>query len=149
MEDLAEYLRCYYQRGIESNLIVVDRTNHYNKQLQSFCTVTGLKYVPGKLKAGVLTNVQESKFKPAGIFVLHDKKETQIISECLRTKTPVLGFNNLVKECTKYTRVVIMNNFHEKSIYYSLWYLATLLAEKGLIKAVPTYEDFVALSTLS
>ena len=149
MEELAEYIRYYYEKGIQSSLIVVDRTNSYTKQLKSFCLITGLKYVPGKLKAGILTNIQESKFEPAGVFVLHDKKETQIISECLRTRTPVIGFNNLVKECNLYTRVVIMNNFHENSIYYSLWYLSTLLAGMNLIPPVPTFEDFLALSTLT
>jgi ribosomal protein S2 len=148
MEELAEYMRYYYEKGKESSLIVVDRTNSYTRQLRSFCLISGLKYVPGKLKAGILTNIQESKFEPAGVFVLHDKKETQIISQCLRTRTPVIGFNNLVKECNLYTRVVIMNNFHQNSIYYSLWYLLTLLAGLKLIEDVPSFEDFVALSTL-
>ncbi len=146
MSELADYLGQYYVLDAVKSLYVVDRHNHYTKALSSFCRLTGFSLRPGKLKAGSMTNPTDESFRPAGVFVLHDKKQKQIISECLITRTPVLGFNNLVKECNLYTRVVVMNNFNENSINYSLWYLAKQLQSRGHIKDVPEYNNYLEFS---
>jgi ribosomal protein S2 len=143
MSELADYLGQYYTLGAQKNLFVVDRHNHYTKALSAFCRLTGFSLLPGKLKAGSMTNPTDKNFRPAGVFVLHDKKEKQSISECLITRTPVLGFNNLVKECSLYTRVVVMNNFNHNSINYSLWYLLKQLESRKHISDVPTYENYL------
>jgi ribosomal protein S2 len=150
MESLAVYLGKYYDKDeLYKNLYIMDTQNRFPVLFSTFAKFTGFVLFSKKMNAGLLTNSQTTGFlKPSGIFIIHDKKEKQPFLESVKTKTPILGFNNLVTNNVLYTRVVIMNNFNIQSLIYSVWYLLTLLNKKGYIKFELVYSQFKELVTI-
>jgi len=136
INDLAQYIINCYEKNLNEKILVLNTQKEY-PHLKKFAKLAKLGYYDEKFIPGTFTNPRVKDFKePAAIFIVHDKKEKQAVIESTgakMTKTPVLGFNNLIANHRLYTRVVIINNFEHDSIGFSLWQLLKIIERSGHI----------------
>jgi len=145
IRDLTDHLVQYYQRGLNKNILVLDNQKNY-PILKKFAELANFNYSNKKFVPGTFTNNNLKDFIiPSSIFIVHDKKELQAVSEAIKTKTPILGINNILPNYKLYTKVIIANNFDQCSIGYTLWRIL-----KGLeLKKILNLEDLTLEKFLS
>lgn len=104
-----------------SKIYVMDSKKQYSEILKPFCQDLGLVYIDNRFKPGSFTNVELSVFEePSAIFVLHDKKENQAITESQMCSIDVIGINNLSLGINKYNLCIPLNNFYHPGLEFVL-----------------------------
>jgi len=139
--DLSDYL-ANLTKIDRSELLFLDSKKLYKSLFRQMSLILGAKYSTEKFSPGSLTNPVNKNFtKFKAIFINHDRRENQAALEALKTKTPLIGFNNLTLNKDRYTRVCFLNNFSMKVLISYSWVLLSLLARNTDI-VVPPFKTF-------